>query len=669
MKYSTEKIFELQDDWRKYMSSSWQRGHDNLKFIEKSEQYTEQVSSSNKEQLVFNISHKILKTAQANGKDIDLTLNVFSHGDDDQEEKKAYKCLINKIMLYGESRRQISCSLDKVYSFGQSVFHIKNMREDCNTLNQTLRIECIEDPTTAFFDRYALSPTYYDGSYCGRSYCLKGSSLKKEYKKLSRLLNDKEEYEVIDFWFKEKKSTNFIPVITGEYIREEIFMRYEGKEKRYVRDQKKEIERGSYEYVRYVRVLKTYDRPLEDRRYYDLECLPMAMDYGGFVWTGKKCRESFPLGWYLRDAQTLLNYSGSVLADILKSTNADRFFLAPEHVQSQEALNSAAEINEREGALLFTGDTSKINRQVSQQLPSGLMQYFAELPRLVEGLAGSYIDGTNDQVKAMSGVALDKLFKRVDLVQNPYIVGHLNTLNVLGHIIQKMIPTFFWQNRQLFIEEEDGVSTTIEINKPIEDNEGNVVDIENDVNKLNRLYGYSIKGAAAPRLQKQNLQTELQSLYQIYPNAVPSTIDLYVKSLDVPCADIVARRLSVNIPRELIKYGNGEMTYGQYSQIMQQQASKQPPNPEAQYLQAKAHGEMAKAQADQSRAQTEAYKAQTERVKSMESAKNEHIKNVSGAVKVELEHEQAKAEQDLQMAKAHLQQMDDIIETTGGKER
>jgi len=666
MKYSVEKIFELQDDWQQYMKESWQRGHDNLKFIEKSDQYAEAPNTSNKEQFVFNVSHKILKTAQANGKDIDLTLNIYSHGENDLEEKEAYKCLLHHIMLQGESRRQISASLDKVYSFGQSVFHVQNVREDHQSLNETLKIECIEDPTTVFFDKYALSPTFYDGNYCGRSRRIKGRFLKREYKKLANIVQDNEEYDIIDFWFKEKRPTTFIPVITGEYIRESLYKRYENKEKRYVRDKKKKEEKGYYEFIHYVRVMKNHDKPLEDMRYENLEILPMALDYGGMIWTGKKVRESFPLGWYLRDAQTLLNYAGSVIADILKSTNADRFFLTPDHVKTQEALNSAAEINEREGALLFTGDPSQIQRHTPQGLPNGLMEYFGSLPQLIENLAGSYVDGTNDQVKAMSGVALDKLFKRVDLVQNPFIVGHLATLNVVGHIVQKMIPTFYWQNRTLYIEQQDGTSKTLEINKPIKTfDTDETIDIENDVNKLNRLYGYSIKGAAAPRLQKQNLQTELQALYGLYPDAIPTTIDIYVKSLDVPCADVLARRLSVNMPRELIKYGNGEMTYGQYEQAMQQKQANQPPPPEAQYMQARAQGEVAKAQAAQSRAQTDAFKAQTERVKSMESSKNEHIKNVSNAVKIELEHEQAKAEQELQMAKAHLQQMDDIIESMG----
>lgn len=664
--FTTKKVFELREKWRDYSQDSWKRGDDNLQFIERSEQYDS--GDDNQEQFVFNLCNKILKTAQANGKDIDLTLNLYSMGYEEKEEKSAFKKLLSQLMLSGNNMSSIATSLDKVYSFGQSVFHVKPMRENNETLNQVLRIECLRDPKTAFFDPDAPSPTFHDGKYCGRSYQLSGKDLAKKYKRLRDELQPDKKYEIIDFWYITTKSVNYKRLITKEYKREDLLHPVRDIVDKKERDK---IDKKSLkEYVVYLRVMKGFDRPLEKQLYEQIEVLPLVMDYGGYVWTGDNKLESYPLGWHLRDAQILLNYSGTLIADIMKSMKADRFFLSPEHLQSQEARQSAAEINTREGALLFTGELAKIRREMSQQLPEGLLSYFGELTQLIQNLAGSYVDGTNSEIKAMSGVALDKMFNRVDLVQNPIIVAHLNTLNTLGYVLQCMIPTFYYQHRKIGIKNDDGTVQNIEINKTITQ-PGGLKTIENDIRHLRYSYEYRIKGSVAKRLQKQNLQFELQNLYQLYPQAIGQTIDIYINSLDIPQADTISRRLGVNIPRDLIRYGNGDINYEQYMQLAsQQQAQAQmqaqqamQQSPQYQALQAKAQSDIARSHADMSKAQSAQYQAETDRMKAQAASLNEHIKNVSNAAKVKIDADTAHRQQELEMAKAHMQQANDIIES------
>ena len=663
-KYTTEKIFKLRQKWHDYSKDSWDRGDENLAFIERSEQYD---GDDSQEQFVFNLCNKILKTAQANGKDIDLTLNLYSMGYEDKEEKRTFKKLLSQLMLAGNNMSSLACSLDKVYSFGQSVFHVRNVRENNNTLNQVLKIECLRNPKTAFFDPDAPSPTFHDGEYCGRSYELTGKELGRKYKRLKDELQPDKRYEILDFWYIESKNVTYKKLITKEYKREDLIHPVRDVIDRKEAD--KVEKKGPKDYLVYLRVMKDYDRPLEKQIYEQIEILPMAMDYGAYIWTGDNKVESYPLGWHLRDAQILLNYSGTLIADIMKTMKSDRFFLNPEHLKTQSARQSAAEINTREGALEFTGDLAKIRREMSQQLPEGLLGYFGELTQLIQNLAGSYVDGTNAEIKAMSGVALDKMFNRVDLVQNPIIVAHLDTINTLGYIVQCMIPTFYHQNRKIGIRNDDGTIQTIEINKPVTQPGGLKV-IENDIRNLRHTYEYKIKGSVAQRLQKQNLQLEMQNLYQMYPQAIPNTIDLYINSLDIPNADTISRRLSVNIPRELIQYSNGDMNYEQYqqkvqvqqAQAQQQQQQAMQQSPQFQAMQAKAQSDVAKSHADISRAQSDQYRAETDRMRAQAASVNEHIKNVSGAAKVKIDAETAQRQQELEMAKAHMQQANDIIE-------
>jgi hypothetical protein len=655
VKYTPEKIFKLYEGWKDYMDSSWERGKQNLSFVEASQQEAQQETQSNsKEQFVFNISHKILKTAQANGKDIDLSLMLAAPSSDDKEEQQTFKLLIDQIMLNGKSLAALSACLDKVYAFGQGVFQIKNVRENEKTLNQVLQIENVEDVTQTFFDFKSLSPTFHDGNFCGRVYKMSRKKLVSIYKNLNKYkLND--ECEVVDFWFKERKQANFVALTSGQYKREDLV------------DEMRETileeppRKGWVTSISYVRAIKGYPNLLEKKTRLPFDMLPMVFNYGGSVWTGSQY-ETFPLGWNLRDTQILLNYSGSLLGDIMKSTQADKWLFNPEHVQSKEAKESANEINAREGGLVFTGNLQTIRREPSQQLPPALGQLFTELQSMMQNIAGSYFDENSSKIKAMSGVALDKMFNRADLVQNPVIVAHLNTINVLGCILQSMIPVYYRENRTLSVKDEGGKLKKIEINAP-EPQPGGAVIIKNNVKDLHNKYEYQVKAAPSMRLQKQNTQVELGALYKMYPPAIAQTVDIYANSLDIPNASTISRRLSANIPEALVGYGNGEITLQQLqqevsqkqAQAQQQQAQAAATSPQGQYLTAKTQGEEA-------RAQTAQFAAHTARIKEIETAKNAHIKSVSGAVKDEMDNHNARAQRELEYVKASLQHLNDVIE-------
>jgi hypothetical protein len=480
------------------------------------------------------------------------------------------------------------------------------------------------------------------------------------YKKLrGQFAHEDENKEIIDFWFKERKQTNYIKLTTGEYKRQDL-----------IDDARDAIELGTpprkgwFTSITFVRAMKDYPEFLEKQNYKQLDEFPLVFNYGGMIWDGSKY-ETFPLGFHLRDAQILLNYCGSVVGDIMKSAKADKWFFNPEHIESAAAKATVDEINERECGLLIDGDISTIRREVSKQLPPGLMQMFQMLPGLVQNLAGSYFDSNSSEIKAMSGVALDKMFNRVDLVQNPVIVAHLQTLNKIGEILKKMIPIYYTQNRMLAIRNVDGEITKIEINKPIPQPNGKTV-VENPISQLRDNYDYRINASPALRLQKQNVKNELEEIYKLYPPAIPSTVDLYVKSLDIPNADVIARRLSVNIPKDLVEYGNGTINYDQYqeatqqqqAQAQQQQMEQMAEAPQTQLMQAKAHSEVSKAQTDQ-------FNAETARMKEHAASSNEHIKNVSSAVNVQMENEMKRSQQELEVYKAHMQQTDDVIEALG----
>lgn len=661
MKYTPAKIFKLYEGWKARMGPSWERGNKNLLFVEKGEQHLGyDASAVSRENLVFNMANKFLKTVQANAKDIDISLSLRSPlCDTNPEEKKSFSMIINQIMLKENNLRSIQASLDKVYSFGQAVFHVKNVRENEDTLNQVLEIENIEDVTSTFFDYGAMSPTYHDGNFCGRIYYMDREKLRRLYKDLENV-DLPQTCEVADFWYKARKKEKYFLLNTGEYKREDLIDP--------LRDFIKNSPPKNMETtrLRHLRAVQGYDKFIEQTsaksKGIPVNILPMVLNYGGMCWLGKdNGYESFPFGYHLWDSQLLLNYSGSTAADILKSVTADKWLFGTEHVDSTESFNSANEINEREGAFLFTGNTATIRREVSQQLPPAVVEVFNQTRTMMQDIAGSYFEGGSSKIKAVSGVALDKLFERIDLTQNNTIVAHLNTVNVLGEVVKKFIPICYHENRKLLVCNSDGEKSVIEINRPVPQPGGGEF-IENNVKDLCKHYSFDIDASPSAKLQSQNIKSELDELYTKNRQYMNLTVDIYTKNLDIPNADIISRRLSTQIPKELIDYGNGKITEEQYQQITQQKAQQQQQAQEQAMMnspQVKFEG--AKVQADISRAKSEAFRAETDRLKEHSNALNNHIKSVSGAANVQFKDENEKAYIELQSAKDSISHAEKII--------
>ena len=646
------------------MSSSWERGRENISFTEQGCQAKEE-RTGNRENFIFNIVNKVLRTAQAKSKEIDLSLRLICDNKEDPKKCKAFQRLVSNIMFNQNNIKQIRQSLDKVYAFGQAVFHVKAVREDEKTLNHILAIENLPDPQTAFFDANSKSSNFNDGDYCGRCYLMGRSKLAKLYPRVPEFSlvssskgDDEDKIEVIDFWYKSSKKMEFMPLANGSYKRKDLINPLTDSLL------KTESKFSSVTVINYVRVVKEGNKVLDKQMNLPLSRLPLIMNTGGCIWTGDQY-ETYPLGYHLRHTQVLLNYTGSVIGSILKSTNADRWLFSQQHVKSAASKRSATQINDVEGGMIFDGNIGEIRREVSQQVPPTLNEIFISLQQTLQNLSGAYADDSAN-LKAISGVALDKLFDRADLVQNPIIVAHIETIAEIGEIIKEMIPIYYRENRSITTYSSDNQVEVIEINKEVTMPNGMVV-VENEINDITSNYEYRVVATVSSRLQKQNTQTELATLYQLYPDAIGRTIDIYARSLDISTADIIARRLGADIPQPLIAYGDNNLSIDQYRMQQQQLQGEQQQlaqqDPQYQYLQARAQKESAHAQSAIAKTQIDQYSAQTQRIKEIGTIHNTATKNTLEARRSAIDALIAQNEQQLEEQKTLFAHQNALLES------
>lgn len=657
MIYTPKKIFELYEEWKNYMHDSWERGHDNLKSVYINDTYKDS-KIDEKEVIVFNIVVNLLKKAQAYAKDIDLSLLLSSPYCDDTTQERTFRLLINQLMLTEEHTQAFSAALDKVYDFGQAVMMVKPVREDNKTLNSILKIDNVEDPTTCFFDKKVQSKNFNSGRFCGQIQKISSKNLSKRYPKIKNKLDGDCDVNVIDFWYKSQYKCDYIKLNSGIWKRVDLIMSND------MVDQLEKPRKGTATCINYLRVAEGVEDFLEKEKSLPYHCFPLVLDTGNMIWTGEQY-ESFPLGYYLKDPQILLNYIASCMADFLKSSTVDKLIVGPEHVRNQKGKDTAKNFVFKGGVSIFDGDLAKINHIPAQQMPPYIAQLFVEVQKSIQTLAGAYFDENSSELKSISGVALDKIYSNQNLQQNNTLSGHIHAINHVGRVLQQMIPAYYIENRIIMVKNDGGDFEKIEINTRERQTNGLIV-ITNNIKDLSNKYEYQIKVAPSLDVQNKNTKTELLSIYQVYPNAIPATIDIYAKSLDIASSDLLAKRLGATVNPDLIEYGKGNITRTAFDKKMQESKQEQKQeamnSPEAKFMEAKTQSEQSKAQSDQSKAQTDSFNAQTARIKETTAAHTAELQLTSDNIKSQNENQIALSQQKLEYIKTELQHMNAMLE-------
>ena len=658
MKFTPENIFKLYYAYVDYMDDSHSMGEEMVTFISKSSQYDEDQTirvGPFKDKLTFNFILKGLQEFKAKAQDLEVALALVNLQNCDQKESKVYKKIFEQIMLNDDNLKAFRDSLNKALDFGHSIYHIHGERENEKTLNEVLRIENLEDPRDAFFSIHTKMPDFSDSSFCGRVYHMMPSKLISIYPKLKNV-GLKSPATVIDFWYKYQKKVKYIRLDSGEYKREDLIDP--------LRDRLSVVSDTKMDFmttIRYRRCIKDYPDFLEKQNDIDSQFLPLVFNACNAIWDAKEKKFFYyPFGWYLKDPQKLINYTGSYLANVAKNVTPDKWFVPYENVD-ENTKSDLENINMIEGSITVPFP-EKIIRHPPQELPAQVVNLFLQAPNILQNLLGSYFDNNGAQIKAVSGVALDKLFDRLDLIQNTTIIKHLESINRVGKVMQKMIPLYYYQERVIGIECEGGQIEFEVINKKEKQPNGMMM-IVNDISRITNNIFYKVIIRPSRRLQNQNSQMQLENIYKIMPEAAQNTIDLYANTLELSNKDVLSKRLAANIPLALIEYSKGDINYQQYQQQIaqaqqqqvQQQQQAQQNNPEAQYMQAKAQGEQAKAQTAQ-------FNAETARQKMMNETQTDYLKLHTDAMKYGMENVNTQHEQKLEFYRSMMAHLKDLYQ-------
>lgn len=601
MKYKDDKVKDRIKDvdnqlikaqmegWKSRFEENNVRGKDMISFITQGDQWDNVAANdriqANKESLTFNICWKEMKRMKSQIKEIEFSLGMFPASKSAEEnvgQTNSFSLLMDNIILEKAVVQKVSETFEKCIDFGYSFGQVDFRRVNNSTLSSYPVYVNHKDPMMGFFDLSAYTKTKIDGQYAGIVRVLTEKELKRKYPRItsSKCQIRPQGNVVVDYWFRQPVDKTFCLLLTGEYKRKDC-LTFDDKQNLMTQerlrllkesdevDEEIELEvKGTIDCIYFKRICNWIN--LENPKKFPTDDLPLIYHPSGTYWTPDNAEFTVPLGYHLQGAQKLYNYINSQIATQAKACTSDKYLFGPDHVTTQSQLETARNINKTEGGMSFGGDIATIRRERPAELSMSLIQMAQTMKQVVDEIGGAQIDQNNAQQTVISGVALDKITKNMRVINDEAMADHVLFFNDVGKLFGQMLPRVVTEERTLVVKMKDGTGKPIIINQALGTGE-----IGNDITDVNNKFEYEIKAGASSDVEKENMVRYLTQAYQLNPQLLATTGDIYFRNLNGKDAGELSMRALATIDVNLVQFSQGLITRAEYDQAMQKQQEQQ----------------------------------------------------------------------------------------------
>lgn len=176
---------------------------------------------------------------------------------------------------------------------------------------------------------------------------------------------------------------------------------------------------------------------------------------------------------------------------------------------------------------------------------------------LIKSTIGMYENSLGQRSQETSGRAIIAREKQGDTATYNYVHNWHMAIELTGRVITECIPTFYDAPRILSIIGPDDTKRLVQVNQATPDPDNPLQAIaDNDLTKGK--YGVTIEAGPSFATKRQETSEALMSFVQAFPQAAQVAGDLIVKSLDVADADIIADRLKLTMPPQILEAENAK---------------------------------------------------------------------------------------------------------------
>jgi len=307
----------------------------------------------------------------------------------------------------------------------------------------------------------------------------------------------------------------------------------------------------------------------------------------------------FGLLRFLKDPQRLHNYWRSTIAEKLMMTPRARWVASDGAVAGRETQWRNAHLSD-DPLLIWNGDSGQAPVYTQPaQLEVALIQesnMSVQDMRDVSNLHEAAMGQTSNEVSGKAIVAR----QRVSDVGT--IVYHDNTNDAIseaGEVINELIPVAFDTARTIRTLDPNDKENFVRINDP--------TDPESQDISIGR---YSTAIVTGPNVVTRRIEAQesMNAIFNAAPQAMASTLDLYVKTQDWPGSDEFAKRIRKTLPPNLIDANDLDPAEREQFE-QQQQAAQAAQQQQEQVQQAMIQAELSLKNAQAAKAQSEAHEA------------------------------------------------------------
>jgi hypothetical protein len=597
--------------WHGYFSFNNKQFHEEMAFVMGGQWEKEELTALRDNKKIPLIVNKLGVLANhLLGEQRQNTPNLQAVPDEtvDEQTAEVRDALIKEITFDSKASVVYQTAFQCAVIGGFGAYRINHDYVDERSFEQHINILPINDPTKAFWDVGATTPSKTDGMFAGVKTYMSRKKFREVYGKRieskikNYTLNDDtvmandESILVIDYYEREYKTIRIRKLSNGRTIEPDEYrrMREYQEELQLIGiqpaddlavteqapqpgiespdDLQSEIEITDemplidLQTGEQVTIIDERDAPRFTIKYYKVageyelessefpaELLPVIfVDQNSYYdKNGKQfCRPFFKDA---NDSQKYINYIRTHSAYLLKVSRNDQFLVSKENVRGKDTQAIWKNPGNYQGGLFFDKDSDGF---VPQQLrPPELSQSLVQQYQLalsdIQSSTGMYDTQMGQQGNEISGAAIDARTERGSF--NTFVAfDSLNrAIAVGGEIINQMIPVIYDTERTVMLTmPEVGSPVPVDINK-VEDEYG--LQVKNDMTKGH----YKIKLLPGPNSagQRQQALESLQMVLQANPQLFNMIADLYAENLPLKNNINLRNRLRTLVPPEILEAG------------------------------------------------------------------------------------------------------------------
>ena len=365
-------------------------------------------------------------------------------------------------------------------------------------------------------------------------------------------------------------------------------------------------------------------RVIEDMGYIAGKCIPIVMAYGKrwMIDSIERCMGHVRL---VKDAQRLKNMQLSRLGEISALSPIEKPIFSPEQMAGHEDMWAEKNIKDwpyllinpvvdQDGAIQLAGP---LGYTKPPEIPPALAALLQITEQDMHDLLGNQQAAEEIQPN-VSGKAIELIQNKLDMQTYIYMSNFAKAMRRSGEIWLSMAREIYVENeRKLKILTKAKEPESVELMKPVINEETGEKEYENDFSKAN----YDVSVQVGPSTSSKRAATVRALTGMMQMTSDPET-QLVLSSLAL--MNIEGEGLSDvkdYFRKKLLKLGAVKPTEAEMQEMQQQAqaAAQQPPDPQAQYLQAAAQEASARAQKAQADTLLTAAKTEETKAKTVET--------------------------------------------------